>query len=127
MIDGYLMTCGGRDASGYITSKLYGNTQQKISGIFHLSTISYSFISDNCFSLQEGRWVKKADMLKPLNGLGASPFPGTPNSLMVSKDKGTETLKSGAKSWIYGPDFPGDNLYLHCQATLGPSIVITGR
>ena len=66
-------------------------------------------------------------MLKPTNGLGASPYPDTPNSLAISTHKGIEILLPG-DSWKKEPDFPGSStLYLHCQATLGPSIIITGR
>ena len=116
------MTCGGLDFS----SKLYGNTKKNISH-FSLSTDSNSFISDNCYSLQKGSWVKKASMLKPANGLGASPYPDTPNSLAVSSSKDIDILLPG-ESWKRKLDFPGSStLYLHCQATLGPSIIITGR
>ena len=59
--------------------------------IEHFSFI-YLFISDNCYSLQKGRWLKKANMDRPRNGLGASPYPETPNGQMVSKDKSTATV-----------------------------------
>ena len=103
-------------------------TQKNISH-FSLSADSNSFLSDNCYSLQKGSWVKKASMPKPANGLGASPYPDTPNSLAVSSHKGEIEILLPGESWKRAPgDFPGSSsLYLHCQATLGPSIIITGR
>ena len=118
------MTCGGRNKS----SKLW-QPQQKISGIF---IVIYLFISDNidsCYSLEKGRWVKKASMIEPRNGFSASPYPETPNSLMVTagQDQISSEILLPGEPWKKGPDFPGNNHYLSCQATLGPSIAITGR
>ena len=119
MIDGYLMTCGGRNRTGNKKNKRY-------QALLILTPLFISGSSDSCFSLEKGTWVKKPNMTIGRNGLGASPYPGTPNSLMVSKDKSTEFLLPG-ESWQRGPNFQSSNLYLHCQATLGSTIIITGR
>ena len=83
---------------------------------------------DSCYSLEKGTWVKKPNMTQPRNGFSVSPYPETPNSLMVTGEGQiyTEILLPG-EAWKKGPNFPSSGLYLHCQATLGSTIIITGR
>ena len=72
--------------------------------------------------------MKKPNMTQPRNGFSVSPYPETPNSLMVTGEGQiyTEILLPG-EAWKKGPNFPSSGLYLHCQATLGSTIIITGR